>query len=183
MIVIGLTGPIGTGKDAVSDYLEEKHDFDTFSCGDAIRQIAQEEGLEPNRENLQMLGKKHRKKEGEGFLGKKAAEMARESASDRVAVNGIRNPEEVEELKKELGNSFTLAYVHAEKGTRFERLKSRGRSGDPETFEEFEKQDRSEIEKFSMEETFSRADEELKNEGSFEELHDRIDQLLVEIKQ
>jgi len=183
MLILGLTGPIGSGKDVFSDYLEEEHDFETFSCGDVIRKIAEEEGLEPTRENLQMLGKKRREKEGEGFLGKKAAEIAKDKDSEKLAVNGIRNPEEVEELRKRLSDSFTLVYVKADEKTRFKRLKGRGRPGDPESFDDFIEQDSSEREKFNTEQTFSMADTELTNEGTIDELHRKIDRLLSKLKQ
>ncbi|MFP4232744.1 MAG: AAA family ATPase [Candidatus Aenigmatarchaeota archaeon] len=181
MLVLGLTGPIGAGKDAVSDYLEKEHGFETFSCGDVIRKIAEEEGLEPTRENLQMLGKEYRKKEGKGFLGKKAAEIAENKGSDKLAVNGIRNPEEVEELKKKLGKTFNLIHVKASEETRFRRLKERARPGDPQSFQEFEKQDSVEKDKFNMEETFSMADKEITNEGTMEELYRKVDSLLEKL--
>ncbi len=180
MIVLGLTGPIGAGKDAVSDYLEEKYGFKTFSCGDVIRRIARERGIEPNRENLQKLGKDCRREEGNGFLGKNAAEMAKKSSSERIAVNGIRSPEEVDELEDRLGKSFFLIYVKAEDYLRFNRLSQRGRTGDPETSGEFEKQDKNDREKFRMEETFSRADIELNNNGTLGDLHRKIDGLVSE---
>ena len=183
MLAIGLTGPIGAGKDAVSEYLKEEHNFEAFSCGDAIREIAREEGLEPNRENLGMIGKERRQEEGKGFLGKKAAEMAKKDSSETLVINGIRNPEEVEELRKKLENSFVLVYVHADEEIRFERLKERGRPGDPETFPKFKEQDKKEKERFNMEETFSMADRKLSNEGTLEDLYRRTDKLLSEIKQ
>ncbi len=183
MIVIGLTGPIGSGKDAVSNYLEDKHDFKTFSCGDAIREIAKEEDLEPTRENLQMIGKKYRKRWGNGFLGKKAAEMVNESEVGKTAVNGIRSPEEVDELRSRLGDSFVLVYVHAGEKTRFQRLKERGRTGDPQTVEDFRNQDRKDKEKFGMEETFSLADRTVVNEQSLNKLYGEVEKLLKDIKQ
>lgn len=183
MLVLGLTGTIGAGKDVVSDYIVKEHGFNAFSCGDVIRTIADEEGLEPTRENLQMLGKEHRKKEGEGFLGKKAAEIANRKDSDRLVVNGIRNPEEVQALREELGEDFVLIYIHADEETRFERLKERARTGDPKTLEAFKEQDRKEKEKFRMEETFDMADEYIGNEGSLQELYNKVDETVSKLRE
>ncbi len=146
-----------------------------------IREIAKDEGAEPNRENLQKIGKRYRKKEGKGFLGRKAVEMIEKSKDERIAINGIRNPEEVEVLRENLGRSFKLILVQAENQIRFERLSNRKRTGDPERIEEFKKQDRDEKEKFNMEKTFSMSNKRLDNNGSFEELHKNIDKILKDL--
>ncbi len=181
MLVLGITGPIGSGKDVVTNYLNEEYGFETFSCGDAIREIAKERDIEPTRENLQELGKSCREKQGNGFLGQKAAEMARNSHGERIAVNGIRSPEEVDVLRKSFDESFVLINVKTDEKTRFERLRNRGRKGDPGNFEDFKKQDRKDKEKFGMEETFSKADLEIENNGSIKELHYSVDKMLSDI--
>src|SRR5208337_4820839 len=50
-------------------------------------------------------------------------------------IDSIRNPAEVEELKKRHG--FFLVHVTAKQEVRFERMKARGREGDPKTLEAF----------------------------------------------
>ncbi len=183
MIVLGITGPIGSGKDAVSDYLQENHGFKTFSCGDVIRRIADEEDVEPNRENLQIIGKKYRRKRGEGFLAGKAADIIKESKTEKIAVSGLRNPEEIERLREEFGDSFKLVHVHASKKTRFRRLGKRGRTGDPTDYEDFLQQDTSEKKKFNMNSTFSMADIKINNEDTLEKLYGRIDKLVKGLKE
>ncbi|MFP4116338.1 MAG: AAA family ATPase [Candidatus Aenigmatarchaeota archaeon] len=182
MLILGLTGPIGAGKDAVSDYLAENHGFRSFGGGNIVRKVADERGIEPTRENLQDLGEECRDEEGNGFIGKKAAKMIGKSDGRKFVVNGIRNPEEVEVLREEFGDGFVLIYVRADEETRFERLKSRGRTGDPKTFEEFRQQDREDRKRFKMDETFSMADIELSNEGTLRELHERVEEALSNLR-
>lgn len=181
MKVIGLVGRIGAGKDEVVEYLEERHGFEAFGMGDVVRKIAEERGVEPTRENLQRLGKECREERGANFLARKAVEIVRDSKNEKFAVNGIRNPEEVEALRDEFNGKFKLLRIDAKPKIRFRRLKERGRSGDPETFEEFKEQDENETEKFSMKRTFKKADYAINNNGRLEELHKKVDSFLKQI--
>lgn len=178
MLVIGLTGPIGSGKSVVSDYLEESHGFEEVVMGDIVRELARGESLEPTRENLHKVQGKYRDSEGLTFFAEKVVERIRSSSENKFVVNGIRRPEDVTPLEQGFSQYFTLILVIADPAIRFSRLKKRGRPGDPETFEEFKKQDRREIEKFNMEKTFEKVDYTLENNGTLEELRRRVDKLI-----
>lgn len=175
MQVVGITGPIGAGKDTVSQYLQDTYGFRTFGMGDVIRRIAEEKSTEPTRENLQEIGKECRRDEGDDFLARKAAEEMKKSGGEKFVLNGIRNPEEVEAMRDEFDGDFILLHVSADEDVRFNRLKERGRHGDPETFEEFKRQDETEIEKFNMEEVFEMAEYKLDNNLGFDELYRKVD--------
>ena len=66
--------------------------------------------------------------------------------------------------------------------TRFERLKKRGRIGDPQTFEEFTKQERNEITLFRAKETFEYAEDKLDNSGTLDNLHKNIEAFMIRHK-
>ena len=77
-----------------------------------------------------------RKKLGNGALARLALENAKES---KIIIDGIRNPAEVDELKK--SNAIIIA-VDAPLQTRFSRLISRNRSSDPKNWQDFIEMDR-----------------------------------------
>lgn len=175
MKVIGLVGRIGAGKDEVSKHLEEEHGFEAFGMGDVIRNIAKERGVEPTRENLQRIGKECREERGDDFLARKAAEEMKSSDNQNFVLNGLRNPEEFEAVKDEFGSDFTLLHLDACEEIRFERLKERNDSRDPDTLEELRKQDKRGVEKFNLDETIEMADQRIENhKNDLSELHRKL---------
>lgn len=181
-MIIVLVGPLCSGKDSVAEILSEKG-FYSISSGNAIRKDMEDRGLEITRETLQDYARKMRKKIGMFYPANKIVEQI--NLKDNYVVSGLRNTEEVKEIKK-IGNCFVLA-VDASERTRFERMKSRRREKDPRTFEEFKKIDDMELYGkgeggfgFNIRGCMDMADFILKNEGNFEELLERVDEVLKE---
>lgn len=133
-MIVGLTGSLAAGKGVVSDFLKEKG-YAYLSLSNEVREVAKERGIELNRDNLQNLGNQLRKEHGNGVLAKFAIDKIRDNQYTDVIVDGIRNPAEVEELRK-LGN-FVLISVDAPKDIRFKRLVERNRESDPKNWEGF----------------------------------------------
>lgn len=180
-MIIGLTGENCAGKSTIAEYLKTKS-FYYYSLSDAIREEVRAEGKQITRENLIKKGNELREKHGPGALGKRIAEKIQEDKN--YVIDSIRNPAEVEELKK-LGRFF-LFYVTAPSETRFERIKSRQREEDPQTYDAFAQIEKMEMEntdktKQNLKGTFVLADKKLTNDGSFSDLDDRIDALLAEL--
>lgn len=178
MIAIGLMGKIGSGKDTVADYLVEKHGFDMVGFGDVTREIAKEKGVKPTRENLLQIQKEKVDKYGIDFFPKKIADMIRKRKLEKVVVNGVRRPEDAKTLKREFGNDFHLVLVETDPKIRFERMKERGRIGDPEEYNHFESQENKEMELFGLDKTFKMAEKTIENNGTLEELYEETDRLI-----
>lgn len=180
-MIIGLTGENCAGKSTIAEYLKTKS-FYYYSLSDVIREEVKAEGKQITRENLIKKGNELREKGGPGVLGRKIAEKIQEDKN--YVIDSIRNPAEVEELKK-LGRFF-LFYVTAPPQTRFERIRKRQREEDPQTFEAFVEIEKLEMEnadktKQNLKATFALADKKLANDGSFSDLDDRVDALLAEL--
>ena len=173
----GVMGKMGAGKDVVTDYLQELG-WQEIGMGDIVREIACERGIEPARENLDKIQNEYTDKYGRGFLSKTVIERIEKSDYINIAVNGIRRPEDAEELEKAYDDIFLLG-VDADPKVRFDRMKSRGRIGDPKTYEEFLEMDANQEKIFRIDETFSKADYILHNNGTMEELKKKVDELLV----
>lgn len=131
-MIIGLTGTMGCGKGEAVKYLKKKG-FEHYVYSDILREAAKKKGIKPTRENLQKLGN-YIKKDGKN-LGILSRKMLQKIKTDKAVVDGIRNVDEITELRK--GRDVTIIGVTAPKRVRFNRLIKRGRKGDPKSFDEF----------------------------------------------
>jgi len=136
-MIIGLTGTMASGKDAVGEILKKKG-YVYFSLSDEVRHEAQARGIEMTRENLQNLGNEMRKAEGNSVLAQRVLMKITDPQKNYV-INGIRNPAEIAELKNWPG--FYLMAVDAPQELRFQRLMTRNRPSDPKVFYLFMKAD------------------------------------------
>lgn len=180
-MIIGLTGTMGSGKSEIAKYLKKKgYEYHVFS--DVIREEAKKRNLEPTRKNLQKMGNLLRKEHKHyGVLAKK---LLKKIKTDKAVVDGVRNSDEIQELRK--SHKFILIARNAPQKIRFDRLKKRGRAGDPKTFEDFKNLD--DLENLSegtgqeIYKCIKMADYEINHTGSIKGLHKKIDEILKEIK-
>lgn len=144
MIIIGVVGQIACGKGVLKDYLINKFDFSSFSLSSIVHNEAKKRGIkEVTRKQLQDIGNDLRKKYGRDVLAKKALEIIKKSKNSRWVIEGIRNPAEVELLKKQ--KNFTLIGIKSKRTLRFQRLLKRAKPWDPKTWEQFLKVDRRDL--------------------------------------
>ena len=118
-LVIGLTGTMNSGKGTVADYLVSKG-FEHFILSEIIKEETSQKHLPLTRENLQDIGDILRKAHGLGVLAKLALER---SKTEKVLIDGIRNPGEIAFLKEQ--DKFILIAVDAPLSVRFMRAKER----------------------------------------------------------
>lgn len=182
-LILGLTGMICSGKGEVSSYLATHHGFAASSFSDRIREEILKRGGQVSRDSLQRVGGQMRHEFGPEVLAKRTLEHVLKQGGRRAVIDTIRSVEEVNYLKK--WPNFYLVFVDADDRIRFERVKSRNRESDPQTWEDFikaqERDDKSEGR--SMRECFKMADFTILNNGTAEELYQRIDNLLKEINE
>lgn len=182
-MIIGLTGENCAGKGTLAEHLMKKG-FCYLSLSDVIREELTAEGKEITRENLIAKGNSLREEFGPGILAKKTLLKVKDNANVNYVIDSIRNPLEVEELKKR--KDFTLIYVTASSELRFERMKSRGREADPKTFDAFMRIEQleaknSEKTKQSITDTAKMADHRIENEGDLAALYDSVDRTLAQV--
>src|SRR3989344_8142398 len=102
-MIIGLTGKNAAGKGELAKHIQSKG-FAYFSLSDALREEATKRGLGHSRDTLINLGNELRKKFGNGILAKRINEkIKKENAARNFVIDSIRNPGEIEELRKNEG--------------------------------------------------------------------------------
>lgn len=179
MIVIGIAGPCASGKGEILSFLRDRG-FICLSLSDVIREELLKRKLSEGREVMIELGNELREAEGSGVLASRVLERIR---GDRnYAVDSIRHPAEAEVLRGGC-ERFLLVWVDAPEEKRFERLKRRGRPGDPSTFDQFRRFDSVERTGSSkrgqdLEGVRRLADVEVINDGTIAELHKRAQSIL-----
>ncbi len=178
MKVIGLIGLIGSGKDLISDYLSSKYGYSVITMGDIVREIATKLGRTHERYDLQLTQKEMTEKYGMEYFPQQVVKKIREGNVEKVVINGIRRPEDAIIPKREFGKDMLIIYVDVDPKIRFERMKLRKREGDPETFEDFKKQEENEFKFFRLEETINLADVTIDNNSTKEHVYEQIDKIL-----
>ncbi len=178
-MIIGVSGLNGSGKGEVVRFLEARS-FYPLSLSDVLRDELQSQGVEETRERMIEAGRELRAAEGPGALAERIA--GKISFDRNYVIDSIRHPVEVEVLR-ERADSFHLIWVTAEEATRLERIRARGRSGDPETVEELRHLEGRELESNDpsaqqLVAVQGHADTVLPNDDSLEELHAGIQQVL-----
>ena len=176
-IVFGLTGKNASGKGTVAEILKKKK-FIYHSLSDSLRDELKALKKEETRENLIEIGNKLREKGGPGVLADKL--MPKLNSENNHIVDSIRNPLEVISLRKETQlRSFFLISVDADARLRYDRLCSRGRIGDTDSWEKFVEQEKKEENnddpnKQQLSRTMEMADFSIDNSGTLEELEAQI---------
>ena len=181
MKVIGLTGTIGSGKETVKEILKEKTGAFYVTLSDVIRKEMEKNSAD--RKTLQDMGNHLRKNFGLHILTELAVKSIPEE-TNVVIIDGIRNSGEVEFLRKKFKNDFKLLAIDAHEKIRFERTVKRNEIRDVKSFEEFKIWDERDKGKGEPEfgqhvgECMSRADYTIQNDGSLEELKEKINSFI-----
>lgn len=182
VLLVGVVGRNGSGKDEVVKRLRSKFNVPLVSTGDITREIAKEDNIEPTRENLNNISKKYWARYGREFYPGRVVRKIIENNWTVVGWTGIRPPSDVKIIKEFLGDNFFLVNVEVtDLKVRFNRLVKRSEERDPQKYEDFLKQERSENEIFQLDETISMANLTIKNDGTLDDLHKEIDKLAVTI--
>ena len=179
-LIIGLTGPNAAGKGEAAAALRALG-FAYHSLSDAVREAALQRGRTTGRDDLILTGNELRREGGAGIL----AELTLPKLGERDLVDSIRNPAEVEVLRGVPG--FLLLGVTALPEVRFERARRRKGRGDAvaslRSFLDKEAEENTaDPAAQQLGATFALADRIIANDGSIEELHDKIVALLRELE-
>lgn len=173
-MLVGLTGRNASGKSTLVSWFSERG-LTSVSCSDSIRTWLSDQGIETTREALIEGGRELRRNRGAGVLAEMLLEIL--DGEDAV-VDSIRTPAEVEALRSR--GDFVLIEVRADEESRWQRMTSRGRSGDPTEKEAFLSQEAAEAKAKdeagqALDATAAMADITVLNDGSIEDLEAKLE--------
>ena len=163
-LIIGLTGMPGAGKTTVANYISQKG-IPLLIMGDVVREVAENDGLEPTSDNLAKLMLRLRKRNGPEavahLIGNKIKLMKKKDKQLCVViVDGIRSMAEVRVLRRV--GSVKLLAIHGSTLTRYTHVRERGRSDVPSNIGEFDKRDKIEMD-VGISNAIALADETISN--------------------
>jgi|CXWL01.1.fsa_nt_gi dephospho-CoA kinase len=96
--VIGVVGPIASGKGFLAEYLKSRGFF-MLTLSDRLREEADRLGIARTRENLVAIGNRWRHEFGSEVLAKRSVALIPKEAK-QVVIDGIRNPGEIVFLRE-----------------------------------------------------------------------------------
>lgn len=182
-IVMGITGSNGAGKGTIVEYLVKEKKFKHFwVTGLLIEEINKRE-MPVNRDSMRVVANDLRDKFGSGYLAEELLRRA-EKSEDSIIIESIRTLGEIKKLKEK--GAIILA-VDAKPKLRYERILLRKSEKDDVSFEEFVEQEKKEWtsddpNKQNLLACKKVADYVIENNGTFEELNEKIEKILKFIK-
>ena len=181
-MIIVICGTVGAGKGAVTRYLMLKG-FKHYSARKYLSGILKERGMKLDRNNLINLANELRRRSSI-HITEKLLEMAQKQRGDCV-IESVRTVNEIKPIK-DMEESCLLA-IDADREIRYKRIKGRGAETDNISFEEFIADDEREWknpdpDKVNIGACIEMADFKLVNNGTMDELHKKIDEILEIIK-
>jgi len=176
--VIAISGMPGAGKGVASEAAKQLG-FDVLVLGDVIREETQRRGLDPTPQNIGAVMLQVRELEGPAAVAKRLLPKIEQCHSEVVIVEGVRSLHELNELKSKF--EVIILVIHASPKTRFQRLLSRGRSDDPNTWEIFTERDNREL-TVGLGQVIALADYLAVNENSISELQSAVKGILSKLK-
>ncbi len=143
-LVIGLTGPIASGKGlaakAIHRLFDNKEPIHSVLLSDYIREVVRAQGKPLTRDTLREAGNALREKNGPGAWAKKMIEELPETQEGVLVVDSIRNPGEIEILRETFGDKAFIIATDAPPEDRVKRVIKRAREEDSAEVEEIKRQ-------------------------------------------
>lgn len=141
MIIIGITGTLGSGKGEVSNYLVKKYGFDHFSFSEYFKMELQMRGRDINRDEMVKIANELRSELGDDYLRQILSEVY--SNKTNCVVESIRTRSEIDWLLQQEG-TYVFS-VDAPIDLRYKRITQRNSEKDSISFEKFKEQEALEM--------------------------------------
>lgn len=183
ILVLGLAGPPGAGKETFTNATEKLLRLDGYSVSrhrfsDILRETLTLWGISHGRENEQLMAQIMNRRDGfkEGALTRAVKNRLSKDKADVGILDGVRwlsDEQMIKDFPKE-GIASLVVSVNASSRRRFEWMAARNRAGAKETsWEDFLKQEQAPNEIY-IPEIRGRADVKLENGGTLEEFEAKI---------
>ncbi len=181
-MIIGITGTLAAGKGTIVDFLKKKG-FKHYSVREFLIEEIKKRGLPVNRDSMIFVANELRKNYSSSYIAEKLYETAKKSEGNSV-IESLRTIGEIESLKNKEG--FFLFAVDADKELRYNRAIERKSETDYIDFNTFISQENSEMQnedpnKQNILRCIEMANYKFENNGSIEELKEKVGKVLEEI--
>ncbi len=184
MIIVWVTWTLGAGKGTIVDYLVKNKWFQYFSVRAFLIQEIEKRGLPVNRDSMVLVANDLRATYWPAYIIQQLYQQAQASEKNTI-IESIRAIGEVESLKDK--ENFYLLAIDADPKIRYERIVLRGSETDKITYEEFIANEQREMEntdptKQNIAKCMQLADYVLTNNGTFQQLHYQLEEVLTKLE-
>ena len=182
--MIAIVGMNGAGKSEAVNYLVEKG-YPKIYFGGMIYKEMKKRGIEwtADGEREKQFREEIREQEGKDWVVRQVIEEAKdliEAGQKRIILDGVYSWTEYKTLKHEFPNCITVVAIVTDKQRRYKQAAARPeRAFTPAAIRE---RDRSEIENLEKGGPIAAADYYVLNNGTIDDMHKRLDEILKEIE-
>lgn len=182
-MIIGITGTLGSGKGTVVDYLVKEKGFNHYSMSGFLKEEMRKQGLEISLPQIIKFANDLRVEHGPAYVAECLYEIAKFSGGNSI-IESLRTLGEIEALRQK--DNFYLLAVDADIHRRYERIAARGSDLDRVSFDEFSAAEKEQMtsddpNKQNLAACIAEADFRLTNNGTIEDLHVQLEEILSEI--
>jgi dephospho-CoA kinase len=180
MKIIAFAGmPFSRKTEAVQ--IAKDLDIPVVRMGDAVWDEVKNQGLELNDKNVGIVADKMRKEKGMDIWARRTLDKIKSlKKANVIVIDGIRNVEEIDRFKKDLGKDFVVITVGSSNETRYKRAQSRGRQDDSKDINKIKERDKRELH-WGLDVVIASADIVISNEGNIDEFRDKVKKILCKM--
>jgi dephospho-CoA kinase len=173
MKIIAFTGMPASGKSEAVQLAKDKG-IPVIRMGDLVWEETRRQGKPLDDKNVGNVASSMRKKYGMDIWAKRTVEKIYFlKKSPQLVIDGVRNMEEIEYFKKELGLDFFVVAIDASDKIRRKRAITRGRTDDSKNLKDLEERDKREI-LWGLQKVIANADIVIPNNGSLDQFKKQV---------
>lgn len=183
MLIIGITGTLGAGKGSIVDFLVDIKGFTHYSVRSFLIREIKARGLVVNRDSMTHVANELRAFHSPSYITDALYEEASKAGTNCV-IESIRTPGEIQSLRNKPG--FVLLAVDANPTLRYSRISERRSETDIIDYSTFLSNEEREMHSTdpnhqNLAGCIAQADYVLRNDGTKEELHQQVENILNRI--
>jgi dephospho-CoA kinase len=173
MKIIAFTGMPASGKSEAVQLAKDRG-IPVIRMGDLVWEETRRQSKPLDDKNVGNVASSMRKKYGMGIWAKRTIEKIYSlKKSPYLVIDGVRNMEEIEYFKKELGLDFFVVAIDASDKLRRKRAIARGRTDDSKDLKDLEERDKREI-GWGLQKVIADADIIIQNNGSLDQFKKQV---------